>query len=209
VFVPTCRRKAWRGAQTASRRSLPQWHTLMENCSGLVVAATSTQATGTAEREAAEEMIARYSRGGGAQRIRLGADKGYEAAAFVADLRALNVTSHIAQNISGRRSATYARTTRHPGYAASQQKRKRSIEEPFGWGKTIGGLARPMPHGAKKLGFKFILTMASYNLIRCPSSSMRPDDSQRMPSGRGPRPHISGRNSSTSLIELSAVNSTA
>jgi hypothetical protein len=62
---------------------------------------------------------------------------------FVADMRALNMTPHIAQNISGRRSAVDARTTRHPGYAVSQQKRKR-IEEPFGWGKTIGGLARPM-----------------------------------------------------------------
>jgi transposase len=140
-------------------------HTLMENRSGLVVAATLTQATGTAERSAAEEMVVRYSPG--AQHITLGADKGYDAAAFVADLRALNVTPHIAQNISGRRSAIDARTTRHPGYAVSQQKRKR-IEEPFGWGKTIGGLARPMLRGAKKLGFKFILTMASYNLIRLP-----------------------------------------
>jgi hypothetical protein len=58
-------------------------------------------------------------------------------------MRALNVTPHIGQNVSGRRSAIDARTTRHPGYTVSQQKRKR-IEEPFGWGKTIGGLARPM-----------------------------------------------------------------
>jgi hypothetical protein len=72
-----------------------------------------------------------------------------------------------AQNTSGRRSAIDARTTRHPGYEISQQKRKR-IEEPFGWGKTIGGLARPMLRGAKKLSFKFTLTMASYNLIRIP-----------------------------------------
>ena len=140
-------------------------HTLMENRSGLIVAATLTQATGTAERTAAEEMIVRYSPG--AQRITLGADKGYDAAAFVADLRALNVTPHIAQNTSGRRSAIDARTTHHPGYAVSQQKRKR-IEEPFGWGKTIGGLARPMLRGAKKLGFKFTLTMVCYNLIRLP-----------------------------------------
>jgi Transposase DDE domain len=79
----------------------------------------------------------------------------------------LNVTPHIAQNISGRRSAIDARTTRHGGYVVSQQKRKR-IEESFGWGKTIGGLARPMLRGVKKLGFKFILTMAGYNLIRLP-----------------------------------------
>ncbi len=140
-------------------------HALMENRSGLIVAATLTKATGTAERQAAEEMIVRHSPG--ARRITLGADKGYDAAAFVADMRALNVTPHIAQNISGRRSAIDARTTRHAGYAVSQQKRKR-IEEPFGWGKTIGGLARPMLRGVKKLGFKFTLTMAGYNLIKLP-----------------------------------------
>jgi Transposase DDE domain len=77
------------------------------------------------------------------------------------------VTPHIAQSLNGRRSAIDGRTTRHAGYAVSQQKRKR-IEEPFGWGKTIGGLARPMLRGARKLGFKFTLTMASYNLIRIP-----------------------------------------
>jgi hypothetical protein len=82
-------------------------------------------------------------------------------------MRALNVTPHIAQNTSGRRSAIDARTTRHHGYAVSQQKRKR-IEEPFGWGKMIGGLARPMLRGVKKLGFRFTLTMAGYNLIRLP-----------------------------------------
>ena len=98
-------------------------HTLMENRSGLVVAATLTQATGTAERTPAEQMIVRHSPG--VRRITLGADRGYDAAAFVADLRALNVTPHIAQNISGRRSAIDARTTRHPGYAVSQHKRKR------------------------------------------------------------------------------------
>ena len=140
-------------------------HTLMENRNGLIVAAALTKATGTAERTAAEEMIVRHSPG--ASRITLGADKGYDAASFVADMRALNVTPHVAQNISGRRSAIDARTTRHPGYAVSQKKRKR-IEEPFGWGKTIGGLARPMLRGVKKLGFKFTLTMAGYNLIRLP-----------------------------------------
>jgi transposase len=140
-------------------------HALMENRSGLIVAATVTKATGTAEREAAEVMIVRRSPG--VRRLTLGGDKGYDAASFVADMRALNVTPHIAQNTSGRRSALDARTTRHPGYAASQRIRKR-IEEPFGWGKTIGGLARPMLRGVQKLGFKFTLTMASYNLIRLP-----------------------------------------
>jgi hypothetical protein len=102
-------------------------------CNASLVAATLTKATETAERAAAETMIVRHSPG--VRRLTLAADKGYDAAAFVADMRALNVTPHIAQNISGRRSAIDARTTRHPGYAVSQQKRKR-IEEPFGWGKT-------------------------------------------------------------------------
>ena len=136
-------------------------HALMENRSGLIVAATLTKATGIAERQATEAMIVRRSPG--ARRITLGADKAYDAAAFVADMRALNVTPHIAQNTSGRLSAVDARTTRHSGYAVSQQKRKR-IEEPFDWAKTIGGLARPMLRGVKKLGFRFILTMAGYNL---------------------------------------------
>src|SRR3954463_2032138 len=113
-------------------------HVLMENRSGLIVAAMLTQATGTAERKAAEAMIVRHSPG--ARRITLGADKGYDAAAVVPGQREPNVTPHIAQSISARRSAIDARTTRHGGYVVSQQKRKR-IEESFGWGKTIGGLA--------------------------------------------------------------------
>ena len=138
---------------------------MTENRHGLVVATELGEATGTIEREAARAMIVRRSPG--AKRITLGADKAYDAAEFVTDLRALNVTPHIAQNDSGRRSAIDARTTRHPGYAISQQKRKRT-EEPFGWGKTIGGLARPMLRGARRLAFKFTLTMAAYDLVRLP-----------------------------------------
>jgi transposase len=83
-------------------------HVLMENRSGLIVAATLTKATGTTEREAAKTMIVRHSPG--ARRITLGADKAYDAAEFVKDLREFNVTPHIAQNDSGRRSAIDART---------------------------------------------------------------------------------------------------
>jgi hypothetical protein len=90
----------------------------------------------------------------GVRRLTLGADKGYNAATFVADMRAL-----FGRRTSRRTSAADfrvdARTTRHAGYA-----------EPFGWAKAIGGLARPMLRGVKKLGFKFILTMAGLNLIR-------------------------------------------
>jgi transposase/IS5 family transposase len=138
---------------------------ITENRHGLVVETELGEASGTTERAAAKTMIVRHSPG--ARRITLGADKAYDAAEFVADLRELNVTPHIAQNDSGRRSAIDGRTTRHPGYAISQQKRKRT-EEPFGWAKTIGGLARPMLRGAKRLGFKFTLTMAAYDLVRLP-----------------------------------------
>ena len=138
---------------------------MTENRNGFVVEAELRPVSGTVEREAATAMIVRHSPG--AQRITVGGDKGFDTADFVADMRTFNVTPHIAQNTSGRRSAIDGRTTRHAGYAISQQKRKR-VEEPFGWGKTIGGLARPMLRGVKKLDFKFIWTMAAYDLIKLP-----------------------------------------
>ena len=138
---------------------------LTENRNGFVVEAELRPVSGSVEREAAAAMIVRHSPG--ARRITLGGDKGFDTADFVADMRAFNVTPHIAQNTTGRRSAIDGRTTRHAGYAISQQKRKR-VEEPFGWGKTIGGLARPMLRGVKKLDFKFIWTMTAYNLIKLP-----------------------------------------
>ncbi len=103
----------------------------------------------------------------GPDRITVGGDKGFDTADFVADLRALNVTPHIAQDTTNRASAIDGRTTRHPGYAISQKKRK-LVEEPFGWGKTIGGLARPMLRGVRRLDFKFALTLAAYDLIKLP-----------------------------------------
>ena len=138
---------------------------MTENRNGFVVEAELRQVSGSVEREAAAAMIVRHSPG--AQQITVGADKAFDTAGFVADMRALNVTPHVAQNTTGRRSAIDGRTTRHAGYETSQQKRKR-VEEPFGWGKTIGGLARPMLRGVKKLDFKFIWTMAAYDLIKLP-----------------------------------------
>jgi transposase len=138
---------------------------LTENRHGLVVEAELGSATGTIEREAAVTMVVRHSPG--SRRLTLGADKAYDVHEFVDDLRDLNVTPHIAQNTTNRSSAIDARTTRHPGYAISQQKRKRT-EEPFGWAKMIGGLARPMLRGAARLRFKFAFTMAAYDLIRLP-----------------------------------------
>lgn len=79
----------------------------------------------------------------------------------------MNVTPHVAQNDKGRRSAIDARTTRHEGYAVSQKKRK-LVEEPFGWGKVIGGLARPMRRGTHHIGYAFTFVMAAYDLVRLP-----------------------------------------
>ena len=138
---------------------------MTENRNGFVVAADVREASGTAERAAARAMIVRYSPGN--QRITVGADKGFDTADFVADMRDFNVSPHVAQNTTHRRSAIDGRTTRHRGYEISQQKRK-LVEEPFGWGKTIGGLARPMLRGVKRLAFKFTLTMAAYDLIKLP-----------------------------------------
>jgi transposase len=138
-------------------------HLLMENRSGLIVDAMLTPASGTAEREAAEAMLGRQS---GRHRASLGADKGYDAAGFVARVRALNVTPHIAQDTT-RRSAIDGRTTGHPGYQASQRLRKR-IEEAFGWIKTVGGLRKTRHCGTERVGWMFTLTAAACNLIRLP-----------------------------------------
>jgi hypothetical protein len=141
-------------------------HAMTENRHGLVVEATLTEAAGTAEREAAKAMIQSHAPGS-ERRLTVGADKAYDTAGFVADLRQMCVTPHVAQNTSRRRSAIDARTTRHAGYAASQRKRK-LIEEAFGWAKTIGGLGRVKLKGTGRMGFAFTFAMAAYNLIRLP-----------------------------------------
>jgi transposase len=139
-------------------------HLLMENRHGLIVDATLTHATGTAEREAAITMLGRLD---GRHRITLGADKAYDVADFVDRLRAIRVTPHVAQNLTNRRSAIDRRTTRHPGYAVSQRIRKR-IEEAFGWIKTSGGLRKTRHRGNPRVGWAFTLTAAACNLIRLP-----------------------------------------
>jgi transposase len=139
-------------------------HLLMENRHGLIVDARTTHATGRAERETAEAMIQAATR---ARRATLGSDKAYDAAEHVARLRAIGVTPHVAQNTSGRRSAIDGRTTRHPGYAASQRFRKR-IEEPFGWIKSVAGLRQTRHRGLTRVGWMFTLTAAACNLVRLP-----------------------------------------
>jgi transposase len=139
-------------------------HVLMENRNGLVVDAILTHATGTAEREAALTMLSRME---GRHRITLGADKNYDTVAFVAALREMDVTPHVAQNNTNRRSAIDGRTTRHPGYGLSQKIRKR-IEEVFGWAKTCGTMRKTRHRGQDRVGWSFTLTAAAYNLIRLP-----------------------------------------
>ena len=153
-------------------------HALMENRNGLAVAGTVTHATGTAEREAALTLLARTRRRLScpvrrAGRITLGGDKGYDVSDFVAALRELEVTPHIAINghVSKhgvvRKTAVDGRVTRHPGYAISQVIRKR-VEEIFGWTKTTGELAQVKLRGIAKVTALFTLGLAAYDLIRIP-----------------------------------------
>ena len=137
-------------------------HILMENRNGLVVDARVTRATGTAERQAAIDMAAALN---GTHRVTLGAEKTYDTRGCVDELRCANVTPHVAQNKSNRSSAIDGRTTRQPGYATSQELRKR-IEECVGWAKTVGGLRKSQLVSREKLDFQFVLTMAAFKLIR-------------------------------------------
>jgi transposase len=139
-------------------------HALMENRCGLIVDACLTQASGHAERIAALAMIEPHADRPVA--VTLAADKGYDAADFVNELKTMNVRPHVAQNTT-RRSAVDRRTTRHTGYAVSQRVRKR-IEEAFGWMKTIGGMRRPMLRGTDRVGWAFTFAAAAYNLVCLP-----------------------------------------
>ncbi len=136
---------------------------LVENRNGLIVDAEVFQANGTAERDAALIMMERLS---GTQPLTVGGDKGFDTFGFVAECRNLRVTPHVAQNL-GRRggSAIDSRTTRHSGYAVSQKKRKR-IEECFGWLKTIALLRKVRHRGVGKVHWIFTFACAAYNLVR-------------------------------------------
>lgn len=137
-------------------------HVLMENRNGLVAEVEVLQANGTAERDAALVMIEKRP---GDQPITVGADKAYDTKDFVKETRNMNATPHVAQNNKGRASAIDGRTTRHPGYAVSQQKRKR-VEEIFGWMKTVGGMRKLRHRGLQLVGWMFTLAAAAYNLVR-------------------------------------------
>jgi IS5 family transposase len=137
-----------------------QGHVLMENRTGLVVDMCVTQETGTAERETALALATNLRPG-----ATVGADKGYDTKDFVATLRELGVTPHVAQNTTNRRSAIDARTTRHASYEISQRVRKR-VEEVFGWLKTVALFRKTRHRGVRRIGWLFTLAAALYNLLR-------------------------------------------
>jgi hypothetical protein len=146
-------------------------HALIENRHGLAVGGRISQASGTAERQTALDLI--DARGPRSRRITLGADKAYDVTQFVHDLRDRSVTPHIAidghvrKNGTPRKTAVDGRTTRHIGYAISQRCRKR-IEEVFGWIKSSAGLAKVKLRGRARVDATFTLALAAYNLIRLP-----------------------------------------
>jgi transposase len=138
-------------------------HLMTENRNGLIIDARLTEANGTAERTTALDMIEDNARPGST----VGGDKNYDTADFVAGCRERGCTPHVSQNDTNRRSAIDARTTRHPGYRISTIKRKR-IEEPFGWIKTVGGLRKTRHRGRGLVEWFFVLTATAYNLVRIP-----------------------------------------
>jgi transposase len=138
-------------------------HSLMENRNGLLVDFRIASATGTAERETALAMVDDILPG--QRRVTLAADKGYDTRDFVKGCRDRNVTPHVAQNTSRRRSAIDARTTVHPGFALSQRIRKR-VEEIFGWMKTVGGFRRTRFRGLLRTQLAGYFVGAAYNLLR-------------------------------------------
>jgi IS5 family transposase len=136
---------------------------LVENRNGLIVDAEVFLANGTAERDAALVMLEQIP---GGKQVTVGGDKGFDTRDFVAECRHLGVTPHVAQNL-GRRggSAIDGRTTHHAGYGRSQKKRKR-IEECFGWLKTIALLRKVRHRGVCKVDWIFTFACAAYNLVR-------------------------------------------
>ena len=139
-------------------------HTMVENRNGMIASAMVTQATGTAEREAALEMVKALSKG---RRITVGADKAYDTKGFVASMREAGATPHVIQNNKNRRSAIDGRTTRHKGYAISIAKRW-LVEKPFGWLKRVGGMRQVKLRGRNKVQWLFVFACAAYNLLRIP-----------------------------------------
>ena len=137
-------------------------HVLMENRNGLLLQTFLTEATGRAERDAAMLMVEAIPSG---KRVTLGGDKNYDTRELVRELRRMNITPHVAQNNTNRSSAIDQRTTRYAGYEVSQRRRKR-VEQSFGWMKMVGMLRKVKLRGIDKVGWLFTFTGAAYNLCR-------------------------------------------
>ena len=137
-------------------------HLLTENRNGLIVDALLGEATGHAEREGALRLVERQQLRPGTT---LGADKAYDTQAFVAELDSRGIVPHIARNTSRRRSAVPDAIAETPEYATSQRRRK-LVEEPFGWLKTVGGSRKLRYLGVLRNQLWFLLGAAAYNLIR-------------------------------------------
>jgi transposase len=144
-------------------------HVVMDNRHGVAVGGCVIPPSGYAERAAALELL-----GGVISRrhVTVGADKGYDTKDFVAALRLLGITPHVAQNTNRRRSAVDGRTTRHAGYSVSQQRRKR-VEEIFGWLKTVGLMRKVRHRGTRRVDWMFTLALATYNLVRIRTVSLQ------------------------------------
>lgn len=155
-------------------------HVVTENRHGLIVDTRLTQASGTAERDATLEMFGNKAP---SKLVTPGGDKGYDTRDFVARTRDLNVTLHVAQNDTNRRSAIDGRTTRREGYDISQALRKR-VEEVFGWLKTVSIQRKTRFRGLDRVGWMFALAAAAYNLAAYPlhiAASPRPPASPEKP----------------------------
>ena len=162
--------RLWRKARGHEAKLCFMGHALMENRNGLAVAGCASISTGRAEREVALDLIKSKARPDG-RRITLGGDKNYDTAELVARLREINVTPHVAQNDTNRSSAIDDRTIRHAGYEISQRKRKR-VEEIFGWLKTIGLLRKVKYRGVVLVDWVFRFGLAAYNLVRIRNLTM-------------------------------------
>lgn len=147
-------------------------HVIMENRHGLAVGGMVTAANGTAERCASEAMLQNAGKQAG-HRITVGEDKAYDCTEHVAELRAMQVTPHVARNDAAtktgkrRQSAIDGRTTRHAGYGMSQSRRA-MIECVFGWGKQHGTMRKTKHRGLARVSGDFLLNLIGYNLIRLP-----------------------------------------
>lgn len=146
-------------------------HLLTENRHGFIVDTAVTDATGTAERDAAIAMLGELPLT--TRRLTVGADKNFDTQAWVAAVRLMGITPHVAQHTTRRRSAIDARTTRHPGYALSQRRRKQ-VEQPFGWMKTVGLLRKLRHRGGRLVDWIVSFTAAAYNLVRWRTLAAQP-----------------------------------